>query len=314
MKACPDILGTREYTCGCEHTVTVHMRVGTERLHKSGLSDAQKKVLLHLAQKGPKSGYDLFRKDGVISNSTWFDVKRSLDSDGGTCLIAPLGVLRAGFRSEHDSEKARTLRRDYEANRTAALHRKEEYWLTSIGIGEALGLGADPRRLARILKDCSIKDETSSLIVDLAIAGGPEWSGEQLNERTAVAIALGSLDVELPEEPTRRIAFLSAIWRHQTLSNEFARNYAMEAEELTQRSTVFSNEDAWKAEIERWQKRERDPIWQLRYAAKKGLSKISALALLRGKGMSGEEAEAVLKKMVSVGSLYESMPDFFRSF
>jgi len=84
------------------------------------LTDAQKKLLITLAEQGPLSGYDIHAKQNIMSNAYWNNQKQELGPDG------------QGLIFEIDTPD-----------------RRKPYWLTFRGVKDALLLGADPKRVKK---------------------------------------------------------------------------------------------------------------------------------------------------------------------
>ena len=277
------------------------------RPRRSELTDVEKKVLLWLAEKGPKTGYELFRKDRLISSSTWHDVKRKLE---GPVLIRELIDLKAGVGLASNEKELAESQEKYQALK-AANQRSDPYWLTIFGIGEVLGLGANPKRMLAIMEENEIDDETSEAMLDMAIAGGSNWARKTFDARVADYFNSGLWTIKLPIHPLSQYRILAAVMAHKGVAREIGDQFARDAERTRAMAQLFLSEEAWNKEAKRLQQKATDPIFNLvlTFSERKYLTHDGALQVLMKFGMNQDEAAAVIQRMLEVGQLMYHGPE-----
>ena len=188
------------------------------RGYESRLTNPEKKVLLWLSEQGPKAGYDLFAKDGVISNSTWKKVRGNLTA---CVLIDPLWKLQNLDRYGEPNKLGLPGKKE-------GAHQRVPYWLTHIGAGEALGLGADPQLLLRWVDALGLDPHEASMtrfLAELCVAAGPAWTLEQMNEYSGEAWTDGGIvstreGMQLPKDEMAWIRMLKVVRSYQEIAQE----------------------------------------------------------------------------------------------
>ena len=266
----------------------------------------EKKVVLWLAEKGPKTGYDLFRIDRLISSSTWHDVKWRLE---GPVLIRELIDLKSGMGLAENEREQREAQTRYDALK-AANPKSLPYWLTIFGIGEAIGLGGNPKRMLAIMDENEIDDYRARAILDMAIAGGPAWAKKTFNAGVADHLNSGFWSIKLPVHPLTTYRILAAVMSNQKFARLIGDQFARDAERSKALSQVFLSEESWKAEAARLQQKAADPVFNmvLAFTEEKYLTRDAAIRVLVKFGMSGDDAAVVIQRMLETGQLMYNGP------
>jgi hypothetical protein len=281
-------------------------QIRRERRYGEKLTEVESRVVRWLAEHGPKTGYDLFRKDRIISSSTWVDIKERTD------LIVPLDLIKSN--AFHYLDDANTDE-SYEAAEKAfeskyqklkgqrGARKQEPYWLMEGGIVEAINMGVDPKRILAVMVENSIESEELRLVIEIALAGGPRWSRENLNRDSVESILEGSLSIEAPYHPLGEVAFVSAIRSHPVIAKRIGNHYAERAKLYSETAKLLLSDDAWKGWVDDKNKEAKDPVVNLMAVLREegGVSHAEAVQILIKCGMKKEEAASMIGYMDKQG-------------
>jgi len=322
-----------------EHTGAEHR--ATNKHLNWNLTSTEKKVLLWLAENGPRTGYDLFAKERIVSSSTWVAIRRRLGPGGENQYIAPLTYVKGPLNTtlierEELEQYHEALQREQEddLHRVLATSNPREpdpYWLTSLGVGEALGWGANPDRMWKVMSKHGIENEESRFLIDLADAGGTHWSLENMSAYTCEQLASGSWSIDLSPFRLRRLEILVAVRAHPKFARRIAQEMQRKAQAYSDFSQLFISDEVWDKYSANLQKQAEETSSSLlhlvlqiiRHTGAYGLSRESAVSrLIKGVEMPKDkiasarltpfktraEAEKAIDKLVEEGVIFEPKP------